>query len=128
MCANDIAALWRPDLRKKWGSIVSARANISKWVAISLILVITCKGAFADRTIYVDADAAGANDGTSWADAFTFLQDALADANSADKPVEIRVAQGTYRPNRTASEPNGTGDRTGTFQLINGVALKSRPK
>jgi len=74
--------------------------------------------------IYVDWDANGFNNGTSWDDAYTYLQDALADANSAEKPVEIRVAQGMYRPDRSSTEPNGTGDRTATFQLINGVTLK----
>ena len=76
------------------------------------------------KTICVDADAAGANKGTSWADAYKFLQDALADANSSEKPVEIRVAQGVYQPDRSAAEPNGTGDRNATFQLISGVTLK----
>jgi predicted outer membrane repeat protein len=100
------------------------RESTLRWAVISLILVITCGGTFADKTIYVDDDAAGANDGSSWTDAYKFLQDALADAISADKPVEIRVAQGIYRPDRIASEPNGTGDRTATFQLISSVALK----
>ncbi|MHC4559969.1 MAG: hypothetical protein ACYS80_21985 [Planctomycetota bacterium] len=100
------------------------RNKTSKWVIISLILVIMCRGAFADKTIYVDDDAAGANDGSSWTNAYKFLQDALSDANSADKPVETRVAQGIYRPDRSTSEPNGTGDRTATFQLISDVALK----
>jgi len=76
------------------------------------------------KTICVDADAAGANNGTTWADAYKFLQDALADANSSEKPVEIRVAQGVYQPDRSAAEPNGTADREATFQLISGVALK----
>ncbi|NIP26257.1 MAG: hypothetical protein GWN67_18155 [Phycisphaerae bacterium] len=75
-------------------------------------------------TIYVDDDAAGANDGSSWTDAFNYLQDALADANSAAKPVEIRVAHGIYTPDSNSAEPNGTGDRAATFQLINGIILK----
>ena len=103
---------------------MSARSNTCRWAVISLLLVITCNRAFAGKTLYVDDDAAGANDGSSWADAYKYLQDALADANSADKPVEIRVAQGIYRPDRNTAEPNGTGDRTATFQLINAVTLR----
>jgi probable HAF family extracellular repeat protein len=70
-------------------------------------------------TYYVDDDVAGANDGSSWADAFNFLQDALAAAWSGD---EIRVAQGTYKPDQGAAVT--PSDRTATFQLINGVTLK----
>jgi hypothetical protein len=82
--------------------------------------------AFAAKTIYVDDDATGANTGSSWTDAYNFLQDALADANSSEKPVEILVAQGVYQPDRSVVEPNGTGDREATFQLINGVIVKGR--
>jgi len=103
---------------------MSARSNTCRWAVISLLLVITCNRAFAGKTLYVDDDAAGANNGSSWTDAYKYLQDALADANSADKPVEIRVAQGIYRPDRNTAELNGTGDRTATFQLINAVTLR----
>jgi len=88
--------------------------------AFSLTMVSTALAGI----IYVDTNAPGANDGSSWTDAYNYLQDALADANSSDKPVEIRVAHGIYRPDETSAEPNGTGDRTATFQLINGVTLK----
>jgi len=71
------------------------------------------------RIIYVDDDAAGANDGSSWADAFNYLQDALTAAWSGD---EIHVAQGIYKPDQGAMVT--TGDRAATFELINGVAIK----
>ena len=87
------------------------------WFALSV-------SAYADRTIYVDDDAIGANDGSSWQNAYTFLQDALADAETADKPIEIRVAQGIYTPNRNSTSPDGTGNRNATFQLINNVTIK----
>ena len=74
------------------------------------------------KIIYVDDDAAGANDGTSWENAYTFLHDALADANSAEKPVEIRVAQGIYKPDQGANQT--PGDREATFQLINETIIK----
>jgi uncharacterized repeat protein (TIGR01451 family) len=63
--------------------------------------------------IYVDVNAGGVNDGTSWTDAYTDLQAALAAASSDD---EIWVAQGTYKPTTGSS-------RTATFQMVNGVAI-----
>ena len=68
---------------------------------------------------YVDDDATGANDGSSWEDAFVYLQDALAAVHYGD---EILVAQGIYKPDQGAGVT--AGDREATFQLINGVTLK----
>ncbi len=94
------------------------------WVLIAAILLGFWCTVAAAKIIYVDDDANGLNDGTSWKNAYKFLQDALEDANSSPKPVEIRVAQGIYRPDETFAEPNGTGDREATFQLINKVTLQ----
>ena len=69
--------------------------------------------------IYVDADATGANNGWSWADAFRYLQDALITALPGD---EIRVARGIYRPDRGAGQT--PGDREAAFNLPDAVALK----
>ena len=70
--------------------------------------------------IYVDADANGANDGTSWGDAFTCLQDAIDEADTYPEQVgEIRVAKGLYTP----TKPNGPPEEK-TFQLILNVAIK----
>ncbi len=69
---------------------------------------------------YVKADAAGANDGTSWTDAYRYFQDALVAAQSGD---EIWVAAGEYKPDRDTAHPTGTGSRTATFQLKTGVKL-----
>jgi predicted outer membrane repeat protein len=66
-----------------------------------------------DQILYVDSDADGENDGSSWADAYTDLQSALSAASSGD---EIWVAAGTYYPTP------GT-DRTVSFELKNGVAI-----
>ncbi|MHC4687940.1 MAG: choice-of-anchor Q domain-containing protein, partial [Planctomycetota bacterium] len=71
------------------------------------------------RLLFVDDDAAGNNDGSSWADAYNYLQDALAVCCSSD---EILVAQGVYKPDQGAGLT--PGDREATFQLINGVTIK----
>ena len=92
-------------------------------VAIAVVAAALGGGAYA-KTIYVDGRATGANNGVCWADAYKFLQDALADADSAEKPVYVRVAQGVYQPDRSAAEPNGTGDRMATFRLTNGVTVQ----
>lgn len=93
------------------------------------VLVVFCILAFihpvfASKVIYVDDDAAIAGNGSSWSNAYKYLQDALADADSAEKPVEIRVAQGIYKPDRTSTDPNGTADRYASFKLHNNVSLK----
>ena len=74
--------------------------------------------------LYVDDDAPPGGDGSSWVNAFKHLQDALTLAEACSPFVqEIWVAQGTYRPDEDADDPNGTGDRDATFQLISGVAI-----
>jgi len=51
-------------------------------------------------TIYVDLNAHGESDGTSWKDAFRDLKDACEAASlfAQDVPKEIWIAKGTYKP------------------------------
>lgn len=46
-------------------------------------------------TVYVDIDAQGANNGSTWADAFTNLQSAIDAAQDGD---QIWIASGVYKP------------------------------
>jgi hypothetical protein len=76
------------------------------------------------RTIYVDVNTPDNNDGSSWAKAYKYLQDALANVDSDPNIDEIRVAQGTYKPDCNSADPNGSNDRGASFQLKNNVSLK----
>lgn len=69
--------------------------------------------------MYVDAGATGNNDGSSWANAYNHLQDALADPNAQ----AILVADGTYYPDTNSANPSGSGDRTASFVLKNNVRI-----
>ncbi len=73
------------------------------------ILTIATLGVSAQigDTVYVNQNATGVNDGTSWADAYTELYDAVANAGSSK---QIWVATGTYKP-------TNIGDRTESFDL-----------
>jgi predicted outer membrane repeat protein len=82
----------------------------------------------AAKIIYVDADSAGANNGTSWENAYNHLQDALTDASSypqpTPQPIEIRIAAGIYKPDTNSVNPIGTGDRTATFRPADRLIIK----
>ncbi|MCO6478202.1 MAG: hypothetical protein J5I94_16345, partial [Phaeodactylibacter sp.] len=70
----------------------------------------------AVNILYVNDDATGNNDGSSWTDAFTDLQDALTAANACSNVTEIWVAAGTYKPT--------TGvDRSISFTMQNNLAI-----
>jgi len=88
---------------------------------VAALLVVAASGGAAAQTIYVDSRASGAGTGSSWHDAFNYLQDGLAAAVSGD---EVRAASGVYRPDRDYAHPNGSGDRMAVFQLEDGVALR----
>jgi hypothetical protein len=96
------------------------RTNLKTWCLLSVFLL-TVAGAAAARPIYVDVDAVGTDDGSSWDDAYNYLQDALADANSNPDPNEIWVAEGTYTPD--SNSLGATGNRSASFQLISHVAV-----
>ena len=81
---------------------------------IALLLLAAAPRASAEVR-YVDDSATGANDGSTWCDAFTEFQSALAVATAGD---EIRVAAGTYLPDYDPAAGQHTGDRDATLQLI----------
>jgi hypothetical protein len=104
---------------QKWAMAIVGGVALA--AALALAAVGQLRGgealALAQGTIYVDVAATGANDGSSWEDAYTTLQPALDEAVAGD---EIWVAAGTYTPTYLSdpSEP-----RSVTFQMKNGVAL-----
>ncbi len=67
----------------------------------------------AQQTYFVKKDAVGANDGSSWANAFTDLHSALQKSEYGD---QIWVASGTWYPTDDT-------DRSKRFELKNGVKL-----
>ena len=77
---------------------------------------VTAVGLPQSRDLYVDDNASGKNNGSSWDDAFNDLQSALAVVYPGS---EIRVAQGIYTPEgplpdiRQASNPNPVDGASG---------------
>lgn len=81
-------------------------------------LPITFRTLRAIGYIYVNANASGTNNGISWANAYTNLNDALAVAQNNE---EIWIASGTYTP--SASDRNASFTLTATnLKLYGGFA------
>ncbi|MCP4711629.1 MAG: hypothetical protein GY869_23675, partial [Planctomycetes bacterium] len=100
---------WTGDVADPGSSSTTVTMSDDKSVIANFVL--------ESSTIYVDADATGADTGASWSDAYTDLQDALSVAQPGHR---ISVAEGTYKP---SVEHGGTGDRYKSFQMINNVAI-----
>jgi predicted outer membrane repeat protein len=96
------------------------------FLLLSFILIPTNHGeafhvhAPSASVIYVDADVVGgSNNGSSWANAYATLQDALAQPLASGD--QIWVAAGIYYPDEGGGQTNN--DRSATFSLINGVSI-----
>ncbi|MBI3834153.1 MAG: hypothetical protein HY287_07475 [Planctomycetes bacterium] len=94
----------------------------TKYILTTSVLVslATSTGLSAQTVWYVNANAAGANNGSSWPDAFRDLQLALVctpPTVCAGPGDQIWVAEGTYAP----AAPGGSV--RATFKLRNGIAL-----
>jgi hypothetical protein len=90
---------------------------------LAVLLLLLASPITWGRVVYVDDDSDAAGDGSSWETAYRYLQDGLLDVFFAERPVEVRVAKGLYRPDRSIAEPNGSGDRDAYFSLLaNGTA------
>lgn len=70
------------------------------------------------KKIFVNCDASGFNNGTSWADAYESLHTAIDNSNCGDV---IWVAAGTYYPGSSYNLPNSA--RYYHFELKDGVAI-----
>lgn len=96
-------------------------------LALLVGLAPTTVRAIAGQTIFVKQDAAGANDGTSWDNAYTDLNSAL---NAAGGGSEIWVAAGVYTPGTSRTDtfniPPGTAVPTPTSPTQNQAPVQSK--
>lgn len=73
-----------------------------------------------EEAYYVDASARGRGDGSSWTNAFNYLQEALAVVQAGQT---IWMAEGVYTPDQGTSCTYTLGDPQTSFMLVSGVAI-----
>ncbi len=87
--------------------------TVKKKIVTAMFLLGLFVSAVSASTVYVDADATGSDNGTSWTDAYVDLQDGLSDANNDANVLDIWVAEGTYKAD--GSDPC---NRDLSFELV----------
>lgn len=104
-----------PQIRSIGTSIDYSPISGNKWA----VDFSPSSGTPSSANIYVDQSATGNDDGSSWSNAYKYLQDALTDPCA----VVIWVANGIYHPDANSVYPNGTGGRNASFALRHGLAI-----
>jgi len=89
-------------------------AKLTKTVALILIVLLSQPGRTSATIYYVNASNPTPGSGTTWATAFTDLNQALAALSSVFD--QIWVAQGTYKPTTTTN-------RSATFMISKGIPI-----
>ncbi|MCF1420792.1 T9SS type A sorting domain-containing protein [Mangrovimonas futianensis] len=79
---------------------------------------------YASGVIFVDVNALGANNGSTWTDAFISLDDALIEAKACNNVLEIRVAGGTYTPTSSRACTNCGTARETYFLIDQDIIIK----
>lgn len=98
----------------------------SLWLLIlglPLAIAATAPMTQAQDLLRVDQSATGANDGSSWEDAYIHLQDAIDEVNTdASTEYEIRIAEGVYYP-----DDDEIDQISGTFEPETGDHVADDP-
>ncbi len=103
------------------GSTIHNICEIENDEYYSVAVVDTNVCCYGGNIIYVDKDANGCNNGTSWDDAYTVLQDAFDQAGSCGGIIDIWVAEGIYKPVWRTDASGAYKDYS--FDLIEDVGL-----
>ena len=105
--------------------LIALKSNLWIWVSILLMkwaryitILIYLPITLIGKIIYVNNNAGDGGDGSSWIQAYRYLQDGLQASRPTD---EIWVAAGTYKPDIGGKKI--TGDRTATFELKQQVSM-----
>jgi len=109
------------------------QVRMSAGVLAGCLVALLAPRSIAQQTIFVTLDPTGEEfcdfpfkDGSSWDMAFFCLEDGLEEAKAVagpDNPVEIRVAEGVYRPKTNLVGNVPADDRDKTFTLQDYVTL-----
>jgi hypothetical protein len=102
----------RVSMSQKAKSVPARRSRPSRLVAAAVEALETRR--LLSAVVFVDPAAVGANNGTTWADAYANLQSALSAAVTGQT---IELSKGTYFPTTGSN-------RSADFQLIDGVTIE----
>ena len=103
-------------------SVVAPRRWILRVPMIILCFTWLSTAAVGQAVLRVDMDAPSGGDGLTWPTAFTDIQDALTVARDLAAPVDIWIAEGTYRADHLEGDPFRSFDLFADLRLLGGFA------